>query len=108
MKYHTGLTIERWEKLPFLDRVANVGSEVYRAISSRDKGAFEDSSLAFLRSLELFDITISRNLTGSQLNEICRLREIWKDYFVGDNYYKSDKSFFEKYFNYITVRARAL
>jgi hypothetical protein len=108
MIYHTGLTIEKWGSFPFLTRLANIGSEVYRAISWREKQRSDYAELAFNRSLELFDATKSTTLNAAQLKEICRLRELWADYFAGDNKFASDKKFFNDYFNFITVRSKAV
>ncbi len=106
MIYHTGLTIEKWGSYTFLVRMANIGSEVFRAISWKEKQNSEYADLAFQRSLELFDATKSTTLTPSQLKELCRLREIWADYYAGENIYGSDNNFFNNYFNFITVRSR--
>lgn len=45
-----------WHRKSFLEQMAHIGSEVYRAISWREKNP-EYSDSAFLRSLELFDLT---------------------------------------------------
>jgi hypothetical protein len=105
MIQHTGLTIQKWNNTPFLKRVANIGSEVYRAMSWKNKSNKEYADMAFIRALELFDITLQTELTIPQLKELCRLRELWVDYYKFDNIYKSDQKFFENYFNYITIRA---
>jgi len=105
MIYHTGLTKEKWEGMPFLKRLANIGSEVYRTIKCKNEKKFEYSDLAFLRSLELFDLTYQTTMTSSQSKELCRLREAWVDYYKYDNIYKTDDKFWQDYFNYITVRA---
>ena len=102
---HTGLTIEVWGKMPFLKRLGNIGSEVFRAIKWKNKGNVEYGDLAFERALELFDLTYQTELSESQLKELCRLREFWVDYYKYDNVYKTDVKFWENYFNYITVRA---
>ena len=102
---HTRLTIKSWGAMPFLKRVANIGSEVHRAIKWKEKSNNEYADLAFNRALELFDFTLQTKLTYSQLRELCRLREAWVDYYKYDNIYKTDAKFWENYFNYITVRA---
>lgn len=107
MIYHTGLTIEKWESFTFLTRLANIGSEVFRAINWKEKLKQDYADLAFNRSLELFDATKKTSVTPSQMKELCRLREIWADYFAGDNQYKSNDKFFNNYFNFITVRAKS-
>ena len=105
MTQHTDLTLEKWESMPFLKRVANIGSEVGRAINWKKKANQGYADLAFIRALELFDITLQTKITYPQIKELCRLREAWVDYFMYDNIYKTDEKFWEGYFNYITVRA---
>ena len=94
-----------WNKRPFLEQMANIGSEVYRAINWRKKGNEEYAQLAFLRSLELFDLTKQSKLTFSQYKELTRMRELWVDY--KNNQYNSE-GFFNNYFKYITIACRGL
>lgn len=101
--YYSG----RWAKMPFLEQMANIGSEVYRAISAKSNNRIEDAELAFIRSLELIDFTLECKLTSPQLKELCRLRELWVDFFKYDNEYKSDSKFFNDYFMWLTVYWKA-
>ncbi|MBU4293852.1 MAG: hypothetical protein KJ770_07365, partial [Actinobacteria bacterium] len=48
---------ERWRNLSFFEQMANIGSEVERALSWQAKGNREYCLLAFERSLELLDFT---------------------------------------------------
>ena len=97
-----------WNKRSFLEQMANIGSEVYRAINWKKKGNEEYAQLAFLRSLELFDLTKQSKLTFSQYKELTSMRELWVDYFKYDNQYNSTESFFNNYFKYITIACRGL
>jgi len=92
-----------WQKKSFLEQMANIGSEVYRAINWRDKGNGEYAQMAFIRSLELFDLSKDSELTYPQYKELLRMREIWVDYFKYDNEYNSTKEFINNYFMYLTV-----
>jgi len=85
--------------------MANVGSEVHRTISWREKDK-KLSKLAFERALELLDLTIEDPKNKSKLVELCRLRELIVDYFAGKNEYNSDDNFFEKYFYAFNYAAR--
>ena len=42
-----------WQKKPFLEQLANIGSDVYRAINWKQRGNEEYAEEAFVRSLEL-------------------------------------------------------
>ncbi len=92
-----------WQKKPFLEQMANIGSEVYRAINWSQKNNKEYSQMTFIRSLELFDLSKQANLTGLQFKELCRAREIWVDFIAFDNDYKSTAESINKYFYELTV-----
>ena len=99
---HPNETIISWKSKSFFEQLANIGSEVYRSLSWREKGDKEYSSSAFYRSLELIDITLDCKLSKSQLSELCRLREFWIDYYLFKNQYKFTKEYWESYFYQIT------
>ena len=75
--YHKDLTLEHWEKFSFCEQMANIGSEVFRAMSWRQKN-HEYSRLALERALELLDLTLEGvTKSGSRLKELTRLRKLW-------------------------------
>ena len=92
-----------WQKKTFLEQMANVGSEVYRAINWRKKDNEDYAQMAFERSLELFDLSKDSKLKYSQYRELTRMREIWVDYFKYDNKYNSTEESINKYFMYMTI-----
>ena len=49
---HQQLAEGRWNKLSFLEQMANVGSEVERTLRWKEKGNSRYSQLAFFRALE--------------------------------------------------------
>lgn len=99
MPYHyKKLADGRWNELTFFEQMANLGSEVHRALNWREKGNEEYARLAFERSLELFDLTIADPENISRLKEICRAREAWVDYYAYSNEYNSTQEQWEKYF----------
>lgn len=93
------LTEERWFKLSFFEQMANLGSEVERAIKWR-KEELERSKLAFESALELLDLTIDdqKNRARPKLIELLRLREVLVDYFCYDNIYGSTDQNMSNYF----------
>lgn len=100
MKYqHKELSDGRWFQLSFMEQIANIGSEVERAIAWRDKKK-EYSILAIERALELLHLTINdeRNRKLTRLKELTRLREALIDYFFLDNEYQSSDILWQKYF----------
>ncbi|MCL5666975.1 MAG: hypothetical protein M1383_04370 [Patescibacteria group bacterium] len=105
---HKNLAGGRWQTFTFAQQMGNIGSEVERAINWKQKGNAEQMQKALDRGLELFDLTLSdRRLKYPQLKEVARARELVCDFLIGDNEYKSDDKFLNKYFLDFTVLARS-
>lgn len=102
---HKGLTTKKWFSKNIFEQMANVGSEVERTISWRDKDK-KYSQLAFERCLELIDLTASDPKNRSRLREILRSREALVDYFLGPNTYKSSDKLWQNYFYGFAYAAR--
>ena len=101
---HKNLAQGRWLVLSFFEQMANIGSEVERAISWREKN-MDYSRLACDRALELLDLTISDPKNLKRLKELFRLREVLTDYFYFDNIYKSTDQKWHSYFNAFSYAA---
>lgn len=97
-----------WSNRPLSEQLANVGSEVGRAISWRAKGRADFSSRAFYRSLDLLEATIAdpKNRTAPRLKELTRLREVLVDFF-SNNEYRTTADFLERYFLAFNFAARS-
>ncbi len=107
MKYqHQELAAGRWKKLSFAEQMANVGSEVERTISWREKGNRPYSQKAFERTLELLDLTIVDSKNKKRLRELTRVREALVDYFFGDNQFSSSDKLWRDYFFAFNYAAR--
>lgn len=103
---HQGLAAGRWARLPFIDQMAHIGSEVERALIWRAKGHAIYSRQAAERALELLDFTLDAVQGRPRLKEIARLREAIVDYFMGENQYRSTEELWRKYFGGFTYAAR--
>ena len=103
---HKHLQNGRWVDLTLVEQMANIGSEVIRAIKWKKKQNSEYSEMAFIRALELIDLTIADRKNRNRLKEILRFREFWVDYIVGENDYKLTDEFCEKYFYAFNYAAR--
>lgn len=67
---------DRWHSMSVTEQLANVGSEVSRALRARDAGAVQRVDGAVVRALELFDLSATDprwNL--HRRREILRARE---------------------------------
>lgn len=95
---HKGFAQGRWLRLSFFEQMANIGSEVERAMKWRKKNE-EYGRLASDRALELLDLTITDPKNIKRLKELFRLREVLADYFYFDNIYKSNDQNWHNYFN---------
>ncbi len=103
--FHTELQ-ERWKSFSIFEQMANIGAEVGRTITWKNKNNNEMSKNAFYRSLELIDFTIDDGKNRNRLKEITRMRELLVDYFAGDNIYHSTDEGWNKYFYYFNYAAR--
>ena len=95
---HETLAAGRWQVFSLVEQLANVGSEVERALTWLDKRNPEYSRLAFLRALELLNLTIADPKHRNRLRELTRLREALLDYFLGDNEFRSSEKIWRSYF----------
>jgi hypothetical protein len=88
----------QWFRMSFPEKLGNIGSEISRANKWKGRDQ-ENATLAFYRSLELIDLTRMKEskLSHSELHEISRFREMWIDFFYGENIYNSSADFFQKY-----------
>jgi len=102
---HQELAAGRWFRLSLVEQLANVGSEIERAIRWRGKGNAEVGGRAFERALELLDLTIADEKNRSRLKELTRLREALADYFWFDNRYGSCDESWQRYFHAFTYAA---
>ena len=103
---HKELAAGKWNNLTFCEQMANIGSEVERAISWNKKNNLEYARLAFERALELLDLTLSDRRNGLRLRELARLREVLADSFAFDNVYNSTDKNWHNYFFAFNYAAR--
>jgi hypothetical protein len=109
--YHQELANGKWDELSFMEQMANIGSEVSRALNWVEKGKIKFSRRALYRALELIELTLNslcRLKKYSKLKEITRLRELLIDFFIGDNEYHSTVESWRKYFHNFNFAARNL
>ncbi|MCX5716198.1 MAG: hypothetical protein NTV07_04995 [Candidatus Omnitrophica bacterium] len=103
---HKSLAAGRWERMPLIEQMANIGSEVERALNWRAKNNEDYCRKAFERCLELLDLTLESTKSGPRLKEIARVREALVDYFLGPNEFMSTDASWRKYFLGFTYAAR--
>lgn len=78
--------------------MANVGTDVERAIKWKQKGDMELSRGAFERALELLTFTILDPKNRTRLKELCRVREFLIDHFLCNNDYQTTDEYWQSYF----------
>ena len=103
---HKELASGRWKELSFAAQMANIGSEVHRALNWQNKGHEEYSRQAVYRALELLDLTLDSAKTFPRLKESARVREAVVDYFFGSNQFGSSEALWRKYFDAFNYLAR--
>ncbi len=103
---HKNLAAGRWNELPLVEKMANIGSEVERALNWRIKKNTDYAQKAFERALELIDLTLACDKSYAQLKEIARMREAIVDFFSGVNQFKSSVHSWRSYFLPFTYASR--
>jgi hypothetical protein len=86
--------------------MANIGSEVERALNWRIKKNADYAQKAFERALELIDLTVDNNRNYAHLKEVARMREAIVDYFSGVNQFMSSEGSWRSYFLPFTYASR--
>lgn len=103
---HKELAAGRWARLSFFEQMANIGSEVERALNWKAKNNASYSRQASERALELLDFTLDSTKGLPRLKEVARVREAIADYFFGRNEYKSTAESLKKYFSCFSYASR--
>lgn len=106
MIQHQELAAGRWAGLSLSEQMANIGSEVSRALNWKNKGNEEYSRKAGCRALELISLSVDCADRAPLRRELTRLRETWLDYFWGDNQFGSTELLWQKYFDHFNYAAR--
>ncbi|MEI8103379.1 MAG: hypothetical protein WCG84_00535, partial [Candidatus Moraniibacteriota bacterium] len=104
--FHQDLARGRWQQFSLLEQMANIGSEVGRAITAREQGKEERAIAASYRALELFDLSLDDPKLRHRLKEIARARECFADFFFGENEYNFTAEWWQKYFLDFAIAAR--
>lgn len=103
---HRELAAGRWQTLRLVEQLANVGSDVGRAARWHGKDPARCEQ-AFLRALELLDLTITDPRWTGRRKELVRTRELLCDAMSGGTTYGSDLAALDRYFFPFAVAARA-
>lgn len=103
---HKALAAGRWSEMPLAEQMANIGSEVSRAINWRKKGDLEYFRKAAERALELLDLSLDSSASFPKIREIARVREAVADFFFGSNQFSSSESSWRGYFDHFAYAVR--
>ncbi|MEE9268643.1 MAG: hypothetical protein V3V49_00110 [Candidatus Krumholzibacteria bacterium] len=103
---HKELASGRWIELSLAEQMANIGSEVSRAMRWRRKGNAEYAQRAAVRALELLDLSLDAGHSHPRLRELARVREAVVDYLFGSNEFASSDALWQSYFDHFSYAAR--
>jgi hypothetical protein len=102
----------RWAEMPLMEQMANIYSEVGRTSKWKQKGNAQLAMQAFIRALDLIDLTIAVGRKGadtppagrsSMLRELLRSRDLFCEEFLSDDPEAIKPS--EKYFSHFALAA---
>lgn len=103
---HSSLESGRWNTFSLAFQLANVGADFGRALKGKLSGDEKRMWPPLERCLELLDLTIADTKNRHCLKELCRLREVICDFFVGGNEYQSTGESLDRYFLAFNVEAQ--
>ena len=103
---HSSLAAGRWTTLSLAEQMGNVGSEVARAVRWKGTDAARGEQ-AFVRALELLDLTIQDGRWRTRLKELTRVREFLCDAMSGGHEYGSTLEDLDRYFLAFAAAARS-
>lgn len=115
MYQHKTLAAGRWDEMSLAEQMANIGSEVSRSIRWKSRNDTEKEKSSVDRALELFDLSIDcatrkAHISNGEmlpvLKELARSREVFCDYFFGENEFKTDPQKLLAYFDQFTIMVR--
>ncbi len=102
---HEGLAAGNWRQRSLVDQLANVGSEVGRMRRWHGQNP-EVCERAFLRALELLDLTIGDARWSGRRKELSRVRAFLCDAMLGGREHGSTLEDLDRYFLAFAVAAR--
>lgn len=100
------MNYRRWQNLSFLEQMANIGGEVQRATNWQEKNRSRLGRNAFVRGLDLIDLTLDIVKSAARLKELARTRELLVDHFMGENLYRTSAESWRRYFMPYAVASR--
>lgn len=103
---HEILARGKWSQKSLLEQMANIGSEVSRALNWKKKGSTVFCQNAASRALELLDLSLDSAKTFPRIKELARLREAIVDYFFGSNGFSSSEALWRGYFDHFNYALR--
>lgn len=104
---HAGLAAGRWQTLTLVEQLANIGSDVDRAIRADCAGKIARRDAAIDRALELFDLTAADDRwRGHRRREVLRAREEFCRLFFTEDVPSGSAAGLSKYFLYFAIAAR--
>jgi len=103
--HHLELAKESWAKFSLIEQMANIGSEVSRALKAQGNQARFWGAVS--RALDLFYLTVEDPRWKGRLREILRVRELFAAAALKNNEYNTSLEDLNRYFDYFARLARA-
>jgi hypothetical protein len=94
-----------WAKFSLVEQMANIGSEVSRALRSQGNQARYWGAVT--RALDLFYLTIDDPRWKGRLREILRVRELFAAAALGSDEFKTSLQDLDRYFDCFAWLARS-
>ena len=90
---------KKWFPLPVKTQMANVGSEVLRAIKWKNKGDTQKEYAFYEKAQDYLMLTIRDPKNFACLNELKLCSAELYDFFIGNNIYNTSEKVLKKYYD---------
>ena len=94
----------RWFDMPINLQIANIGSEVHRAIRWKNRGDRQKSENFCNKAIEFWERSKRDPKNQARLNEIDNAIEELRDFFLGQNIYQTSEETLIRYYDAFLYR----
>ncbi|MDO4960606.1 MAG: hypothetical protein Q4E57_01940 [Eubacteriales bacterium] len=91
--------VNKWYDMPVSVQISNIGSEVNRAISWKNKGNIDRQKSFCDKAISFLELSISDPKNKHRMGEFTSCIEELADYFKGENVYQTTDEVLIKYYD---------
>lgn len=94
----------RWYDMPVWMQISNIGSEVERAIKWKNRGDRQKAENFCRKAIDFWNLSLSDPKNKHREGEFVSAIDELKDYFLGNNEYKTNDEILRRYYDAFLYR----